>query len=454
MTTRAATIRDERPLLILVSSLSRTSREHFLESVAPRYRVWLFLGGAGRASEPSWESPYLVGHTVLDTLDAEAMTAEARRLAAAGPVRGVVCYDEARILATARMAEALGLPTSPPSAIETCRDKHLTRQALATAGVPQAQSVAVRSLAEGHAAAERIGYPVVFKPRNLAAGFGVRRADGPDELASAYAHARSVSLPEAPERFTHDVLVEEYLDGPEISVDSACFDARVVPLAVAHKVNGLPPSFEETGHRVDGADPLLDDPEFADLVDRAHRAVGFHTGMTHLELRRTAAGMKVVELNARLGGDLVPYLGQLATGVDLSLAAAAIACGQPPDLHRAAPRVAGIRFCYPEGDLTVGRVRIDEALLPPGVERAEALAEPGDQLRLPPRGSAWECRAAQVVAVADTVAGCETTLDAAVTAVTCEPADAPPGVAAGRSPTPFGSVRTAVTSSSTQGAGR
>lgn len=421
---------DERPFLILVSSFARSSREYFLTSLASRYRLWLFLGGPGRTSEPNWELPYLVGHTALDTLDAAAMTAEATRLDlllrsdGADRVAGIICYDESRIVATATVAEALGLPASPAEAIERCRDKHLTRQALDAAGVAQATSIAVRSEEEAASAAARLGYPVVLKPRNLAASFGVTRADSAEELTVAYARAQAVILPETPEQYEDDVLIEEYLDGPEISVDVACFDGRVVPLVVAHKECAFPPAFEEVGHVVDGADPLLQDEQLHELLRRAHLAVGFSTGMTHVELRRTVDGFKVIEINARLGGDLIPYLGQLATGIDLSLVAAAIACGRAPDLTPSASRVAAVRFYYPEEDMVVEEVQIDPELLPAGVEQAAVLATPGQHLKLPPRRTSWECRVAQAVTVSDSEADCKSVLDAVAHAITVRPAQA------------------------------
>jgi biotin carboxylase len=390
----------ERPLLVVVSSLSR-SREYFFRSVSPHYRIWLFQGGAGRTDEVGWELPYLVGHTVVDTLDADAMTEAAR--AVPGEIAGILSYDEARIAATAVVAERLGLPTSPPAAVLRCRDKWLTRQALAAAGVPQACSVAVAGPAEALAAAERIGYPVVLKPRNLAASFGVSRADSADGLAAAYDRARGVSLPEAPERFDQDVLVEEFLDGPEISVDAAVTGGRVEPLVVAHKETGYPPSFEETGHTVDAADPLLGDPELRSVLAAAHAAVGYTTGTTHTELRRTEAGLKVIEINGRLGGDMIPLLGRLAGGPDLNLVAAAVACGQQPDVAGSGAAVAGIRFYYPDADGTVAGLDIDRSVLPEQVYEAVPLTGPGEQVLLPPRGSAWESRLAHVIAVADTL---------------------------------------------------
>jgi biotin carboxylase len=423
----ATTTCDRRPLLIVVSSLGASSRETFFQSVAPQYRIWLFLGGPGRTSQPSWELPYIVGHTVVNTQDSAAMLGAARELAQRLPIDGVVCFDEARIEATAELATALGLPTSGIEAITRCRDKWQTRQALAAAGVGQAESVPVRSLDEARRAAGRIGYPVVLKPRAMAASFGVIRVDSDEQLAASYRHARDVTLPEANVSFEDGVLVEEYLDGPEISVDCACFEGRVVPVTLARKQTGFAPAFEETGHVVDASDPLLVDAELRDILTRAHRAVGFHTGTTHVELRLTRRGIKLVEINARLGGDLIPYLGQLASGTDLSLAAAAIACGRTPDLSRPLDRVAAIRFYYPEQDVTVAAVSFDEALLPFEIERAVPLADPGQHVVLPPRGSAWECRLAQVVAVADSTAACDAALAAAGKALVVEPVEGTEG---------------------------
>jgi biotin carboxylase len=392
-----------------------------MRALASRYRVWLFIGGAGRTSRPTWELPYIVGHTELDTQDTEAMIAEARRLRESVEISGLICYDESRIIYTAEVAHAVGLPTSSADSIRRCRDKHRTRVALAEAGVPQAASHAVHSAEEAAQVAEQLGYPVVLKPRSMAASFGVSRVDSAADLAEGYRLAMSIALPEEPTHYEDAVLVEEFLDGPEISVDSACFDGRLVPLAVAHKELGFEPCFEEVGHVVDGNDPLLDDPHLLDVLSRAHAAVGYETGMTHTELRRTSDGtFKVIEINARLGGDMIPYLGQLATDIDLSLASAAIACGQEPDLTRGPGRVAAIRFYYPDQDITVTGARIAEALLPSEVDRADMFAQPGQEMKLPPRGSAWESRLAQVVAVADSEAACRAVLDEAAKAITVE----------------------------------
>jgi hypothetical protein len=215
------------------------------------------------------------------------------------------------------------------------------------------------------------------------------------------------------------VLVEEYLGGPEVSVDAGWHHGRSWPAFVACKQLGFPPSFEEVGHLVDGHDPLLDDAELRGVLTAAHDAVGFHTGWTHTEVRLTAAGPKVVEINARVGGDRIPEVARLALGVDAACAAAAIACGRAPAVHPARRRVAAVRFLYPERDAIVKAVHIDRDRLPSAVHSAEAVAVPGQDLRLPPAGNVTS-RYALLTAVADTRERCLADLEAASHAVHLE----------------------------------
>ncbi|RLK54950.1 biotin carboxylase [Actinokineospora cianjurensis] len=385
----------QRPLLLLVGSSARRGREFILRAVAPRYRLWL-LQPAG----VSWEEPYVVGNTVVDNTDHEALIAAARAVAAEHEVAGVFCYDEGLVWPAASVSAALGLPGNSPGAIAACRDKNATRVALAEAGVPQPVSVGVYDLDGALAAAEQVGYPVVVKPRGLAGSMGVKLARDPSEVADAYAAATAITYPGVPV-FDMSVLVEEYVDGPEISVDAVFHDGRFVPLALARKQVGFDPFFEETGHVVDAGDPLLADPELLEALERAHKALGFHTGVTHTEFRLGSRGPRLLEVNARLGGDSIPYLGYLATGVDIALAAADVAAGVVPDTTPKHRRVAAVAFLYPERDTRVDQVTVHEDNLGPHIHEAIAMADPGATLKLPPRG--YIARYGRIIAVADTV---------------------------------------------------
>ena len=400
-----------RPHLLLVGTGARPFREYLLESIAAEYRIHLFT-----AAEPNWEKRYLDDSTVLASLlDPAELVAAARRLHADDPLDGVLCWDEALVHATAAVTDALGLTGPSAEAVLNCRDKHRTRSALAAAGVAQPASALVPDVDAALAAAERIGYPVVLKPRALAASLGVVLVRDAGALRAAFTLAADTTVPGAPE---HDqrVLVEEFADGPEISVDSAIVRGTVRPFCLAHKELGYPPYFEEVGHRVAGDDPLLHDPAVCDVLQRAHAAVGFTDGMTHTELRLTASGPKVIEINARIGGDLIPYLGLRATGVDPGLVAAAIACGRLPATIGCRSGSAAVRFCYVAEETTVDEVVVDESGLVPAVDRIEVLAVPGRSYSPPPRGTAFG-RIALVTAVADTAAECAAGVESGVRAL-------------------------------------
>ncbi|MGD0606389.1 MAG: ATP-grasp domain-containing protein [Streptosporangiaceae bacterium] len=407
------------PLLLVIGTGGQAYREYLLASIATRYRVHLLCG-----AEPGWSRGYLDGWTVLDmddTIDAAPMCAAARDLAAREPVQGVLSWDEARILQSATVAAELGLPGGDPDMVLRCRDKHLTRAALAAGGVPQPRSVLVGDLGQAAAIAAELGYPVVLKPRAMGGSLGVVRADTPAELTARFEFARDCAIPGS-WRYDEGVLVEQYVAGPEISVDSAVHGGEVQPMFVARKQVGYPPYFEEVGHIVDAADPLLADPGLASVLAAAHRALGFTDGITHAEFKLTGDGPVVIEVNARLGGGLIPYLGMRASGIDPGLAAAAAACGQRPQLTKDRSAVAGVRFFYPEHDDTViGAVRFDQAALPAETDLALGLAEPGEIMSPPPKGTMLG-RVAFVTVLAATVTACQAALDAAGAALIIDPA--------------------------------
>jgi biotin carboxylase len=399
---------DRRPHLLLISTGDRLFREYLLAGIAQQYRVHLFL-----SAQPQWETNYIDAATVLaDTLDAELMIAAARELNERDPIDGVLCWDEARILATSKIAQALGLPGGDPEVVMGCRDKHLTRQRLAAAGVAQPRSVVVDTVEHAVSAAAEIGYPVVLKPRGIAASLGVVLAHDEAELREHFAFARDTTVPGALVYENSAVLVEEYADGPEISIDSAVFHGRVYPICLAHKELGYPPYFEEVGHFVDGAEPMLSDPALITALERAHAALGFTDGMTHTEYRLTPSGPKLIEVNGRLGGDLIPYLGMRATGIDPGLAAAAIACGQQPNLVADRKLFGAVRFRYVPYEMTLTAIGFDPERLPEGVDLAVVRAQPGQRLAPPPAGTVWG-RIAYLTAIAETAENCRAVLEAA-----------------------------------------
>jgi biotin carboxylase len=294
---------------------------------------------------------------------------------------------------------------------DSCRNKHRTRAALTRAGLPQPRFAYVTTAAEAAETAAVFGYPVVVKPRGAGASIGVVMASGPDAIGAAFELAETATHGGAP-AYEGGVLVEEYLDGPEISVDGVVQGGRYTPFVLARKMIGFPPYFEEVGHTVTATDPLLADAEVRRVLAEAHRAVGVRDGITHTEIRLTARGPAVVEINARLGGDLIPYVGRLATGIDPGCVAVDVAAGVPPVLEGSDGGTVGIRFCNPPES---GRVTAIDLPAPgdvPGLVEARALVAPGTTVLLPPRG--FMSRYAYVICRAADRAGCDEALAAAV----------------------------------------
>lgn len=397
-----------RPRLLVIATGMRRFREYILRSIAPRYDIHMFLH-----AEPTWEREYITGWTVLEsTLDAGGLVAAARELVTRQPVDGVLCWDEARILQTSHVTAALGLPGGDPEMVGRCRDKHLTRQALAAAGVPQPRSELVDTVDDALAAADGIGYPVILKPRALAASLGVVKVDNPAQLREYFDFTHDTTVPEAP-HYDVKVLVEECAVGTEISIDAAVFQGEVMPFCFARKELGYFPYAEEIGHYVDAADPLLADQHLTSVLRETHAALGFTDGVTHTEIMLTAGGPKVIEVNARIGGDMIPYLGLCATGADPGLAAAAVACGRRPDVTPDRSLVGGVRFFYAEQDDTVlTSLRFDEKAEHPATDQLVLLLEPGDTCSPPPKGTLVG-RVAYATAVGASQNECRAALDAA-----------------------------------------
>jgi biotin carboxylase len=280
------------------------------------------------------------------------------------------------------------------------------------AGLTQPESVPVGDRESAVSVAERVGYPVVVKARALAGSIAVVRADDADAVAVAFDQAAGTHFPLAPE-FAEGVLVEEFVDGPEISVDSAVRHGVAQPMVVARKTTGLAPWFEETGHLVDAADPLLADNEFRDLGQRTHDALGLTQGMTHAEYRLGPRGWTLIEMNARLGGELIPLLGRMAIGIDLALMAADVATDRSVSRVRSpGSGAAGIVFGYPDRSGTVRGLTAREPPWPPHVHSVVTTAAPGDLLRLPPE--AFLSRYGYVISTASSGEDVRTTLATAL----------------------------------------
>jgi len=393
------------PLLIIASG-SQFYREYALQAVARRYPVVLL-----NDKPNTWQAPYLLDFAQVPLIDKAAVLGEAARLHERYHFAGVLTYDEAFVEEHAAVAEMLQLPANSIHTARLCRDKYLMRQQWQSTGVPSAQSMLVTSESEAQEAAARLGYPVVLKPRGLAASVGVIRVDAVEDLAAGYRVA-CISPHPSYRAAGSGLLVEEYLEGPEVSVECAVVDGDVHSVALTRKKVGFAPGFEELGHIVAPQEPLPEEAAIRDVVRAAHRSLGIRMGVTHAEVRLTPQGPRMIELGLRCAGDLIPYVVELATGIDLCAVAASIAVGEQPMLQPGEHCAAAISFLYPPYDARFLASEVQPAAsLLPWLKQVAFSAQPGVEFRLPPRG--FLSRLGYVVVIGSSVQQCQERIEEA-----------------------------------------
>ncbi|MFJ8034134.1 ATP-grasp domain-containing protein [Streptomyces sp. NPDC096032] len=317
---------------------------------------------------------------VVDTADGDALWAAVQRLAAGQRIAGVLSSSEYYVATAADLAARLGLPGPSADAVRACRDKSVQRRTLAEAGVPVPWFSVAGEVAEAVAAAQWRGGPVVVKPVQGSGSLGVRLCRDTGEVA---AHARGLLAATVNERGLSTparVLVEQYLTGPEFSVE--VFGEHAVATVAKHV--GAPPAFVETGHDVPAVPAAADAAALVDSAVHAVKALGLGWGAAHVELRLDAGVARVIEVNPRLAGGMIPELVRRARGVDLVGAQVRAGLGLPVDLTDAAGAAgaASIRFLTAGADAVLGDTDAAEAAARavPGVVDAALYRTPGTRV--------------------------------------------------------------------------
>jgi biotin carboxylase len=269
------------------------------------------------------------GRPVIPVRPGDQDRAAGQVITASGPVDAVIAADTPMLLLAAVAAARLGLPHNPASAVLAASDKTRQRQLWAAAGVCQPRFAIIPAHAAADAiarAATAVGFPCVVKAVSLSASQGVLRAGDATEAVQAATRIRGIAPANEP------LLAEEYLSGPELSIDGLLHDNDGwTPLAVFDKpATPGGPTFEET---------LLVTPSrlSAQIIDdatgtagHAARALGLRTGPVHAELRITPAGPAMLELAARSIGGLCSRALRFPGGRTLEELIIASALGDPP----------------------------------------------------------------------------------------------------------------------------
>jgi len=306
--------------------------------------------------------PFADERAVLSSEDEEGID----RLARARGIDGIVSPGaDWPVGIAARVAERIGLPhpiDARTGAVATSKTRQ--REAFAEAGVPHARAIDPRDPA--------VELPAVVKAPDRQGQRGLALVRSRAELEPALAAARSESRSGA-------VLVEQLVEGPELTVNGFSVAGRFVPLTVTDRLTAEPPAF---GVALAHVWPSAHDTdEVADAARAAVEAVGIREGPSYTQVRLRVTGPVVMEVAARLGGGHDAELCEAATGVDLNGLAIEAALGRPCDtvLQAGSAGIGGaaIVFLVPPVGGLLETAGVEEAEAAEGVRWVRVYRRPG-----------------------------------------------------------------------------
>jgi len=339
---------------------------------------------------------------VISTIDTPAILEAARR----HKIDGIMTLaTDMPIRSVAVVARELGLVGIDEDTALKATNKAEMRVALKQNGVPIPKFFRVSNEVEYNRAVSNFTVPFIVKPADSSGSRGIIKVEDISNLelvSEAYSYCRPFSR-------NGDVVVEEYMNGPEVSVETLSVDGACHVIQITDKLTTGSPHYVEMGH----SQPTRHDKETSDLISEvaiaANKAVGIKNGPSHTEIIVTSEGPKIVELGARLGGDCITtHLVPLSTGVNMVEACIRIALGEKPDLTKKWDNGSAIRYFKQHAGVLRAIKGVGEAKKIPGIQQISFVHEVGEDItNITSSGSRLGFVIAQGDCVEQAVAACE-----------------------------------------------
>ena len=265
---------------------------------------------------------------IISTTDISAIV----KVAKSYQIDGIITLaTDMPMRSVAAVAKEMGLVGIDEITALKATNKIEMRKALQEKGVPIPEFYKVSSEEEYKEVVSRFRCPFIVKPADSSGSRGIFEVkDIADQklIEKAYKYAISYST-------VGDVVVEEYMSGPEVSVETLSIDGVCHVIQITDKLTTGAPHYVELGH----SQPTRHGNEVADQISKiaiaANKAIGIKNGPSHTEIIVTSEGPKIVEIGARLGGDnITTHLVPFSTGVNMVECCIKIALDFNLDLDR------------------------------------------------------------------------------------------------------------------------
>lgn len=313
---------------------------------------------------------------IISTIDTPAILEAAKR----HQIDGVMTLaSDMPTRSVAVVARELGLIGITEETSLKATNKAAMRTALEEGKVPIPTFYKVTNKEEYLEAVNQIyasGAKCIIKPVDNSGSRGIvllRKFDR-KTVEEAYDYSRQSSR-------SGDLMVEEFMEGPEVSVETISVDGICNVIQITDKLTTGAPYFVEMGHNEPSILPEKIKKQIAAVAVEANRAIGIKNGPSHTEIKVTTSGPKVVELGARLGGDnITTHLVPLSTGIDMVECCIKIALGEKPDMDVKFQKGAAIRYFKADRGKIVGISGIEEAEKIHGVKQISVVHGVGETL--------------------------------------------------------------------------
>lgn len=285
----------------------------------------------------------------------------------------VTAATDKPLVMMARIAEKYGFPFYSVETAQWSTDKFQMKQRFMEGGVPCAKGRLVKSVEE---TADMV-YPVIVKPRDNSGSRGVKLCRSKEELSASMSEAFEVSKLDT-------VLVEEYIEGPEYSIEGLHYDGKAEVIQFTEKKTTEFPYNVELGHKQPAN--LTDGQKQAirEIVSKIGKALHFENCPSHTELKINKRGIFVIETSPRLGGDYITStLVPLSTGINMEDQLLHIALGEKVDTTTGRfNKASGVCFLnLPCGKVTAIDDAIREVKTWHNVKEFSTSLKVGDEIR-------------------------------------------------------------------------
>lgn len=310
---------------------------------------------------------------IISTIDTPAVLAAAKR----HKIDGIMTLASDMPMQTvAVVCRELGLVGISEDTALKATNKAYMRDALKNAGVPIPLYYRVKGKDEFNAAVESVkaaGYKCIVKPADNSGSRGVDLLNEDADIDIAYDYTVQYSR-------GGEIVVEEYMEGPEVSVETLAIDGTVHVIQITDKLTTGAPYFVEMGHSQPCQLSVDIKKEIAKVAVCANKAIGICNGPSHTEIKVTKDGPKIVELGARLGGDCITtHLVPLSTGVDMVESSIQIALGEQPNLYAKNNYGSAIRYMNSNKGVITGIFGIEEAKNLEGIVQVSVVHGVGEE---------------------------------------------------------------------------